>query len=399
MKLFEKGELRILWPFYLEYFIASMLFFAPAFFVVYFSKLSLSFAQIGVLLAITPLTSLLFEIPTGAFADIYGRKASVLLGYLIEGICMLSFFFLKDYYFLLAVAGLWGIGMTFSSGSKDAWIVDMINKKDKKLIPNFFNKMQIFISGGLAISGLLGVFLVGIFGIKIIWIPAMISYFISITLLSIFAKEEHKKQKTHIKGSTKTLYAQSKETIAYGYKHHVLFYYLIATFLLMLAGSLSMQVSWTPFLKNLAFPDSYFGYLWTIMAFFSMLGPMASNKFLKKGKERNFIVTSLIITILITLLILAVNNWAIALLIIALFTFFIDLRTPASQVYFHRFIPGKLRATMGSIKSMIMSIGAILGTIASGYLVDIIGARYTILLYAPIAIFAVIFYLKIKEKK
>ena len=98
MKLFSDGELKILWPFYLEYFISSLLYFMPVFMILYLSRLNFSFTQIGILLAIYPLTSLIFEIPTGAIADLYGRKFSVLFGYFIEGICMLGLFFFENYF-------------------------------------------------------------------------------------------------------------------------------------------------------------------------------------------------------------------------------------------------------------------------------------------------------------
>lgn len=52
MKLFQKDELKLLWPFYLEALISSMLFFVPAFLIVYFSNIGLTATQMGLLVAI-----------------------------------------------------------------------------------------------------------------------------------------------------------------------------------------------------------------------------------------------------------------------------------------------------------------------------------------------------------
>ena len=82
-----------------------------------------------------------------------------------------------------------------------------------------------------------------------------------------------------------------------------------------------------------------------------------------------------------------------------MFTFFWMVGRPTSEVFFHRFIPSKMRATMGSVRSMTIYVGGILGSILAGYLIDLIGARYTILLYVPALIPIIIFYLKIKEDK
>src|SRR3989344_1277986 len=85
MKFFKQGELKLLWLFYLDALISPMLFFMPAFIIIYFRNLGFSLFQISLLTMMMPLLMLLFEIPTGAIADVYGRKFSVLLGALIQG--------------------------------------------------------------------------------------------------------------------------------------------------------------------------------------------------------------------------------------------------------------------------------------------------------------------------
>lgn len=400
MKLFQKGELKILWPFYLEYFFASSLYFFPAFLVLYLSQLSFSFTQIGILVAIIPLTALIFEIPTGAIADLYGRKFSVILGYSLEGICMLFLFFAKTYFSVFFIFLLWGLGTTFSSGSKDAWIVDMINKNNKRLVHNFFTKMQVFIGFGLIISGFIGVMFVKYCGVRVIWIIGVFSYLVSILLLSTLTKKDNVKSvSVKIQGSFRKVVIQSKEAISYGYKHPVLFYYLFAALLLALIGSLVAGISWTPFLKGLGFPDSYFGYMWSGMGFFSILGPIIASKLLKKGKERNFIIISLVISAITILFVLLPQKWIFVLIILFLFSLFFSMGNPASEVYFHRFIFSKMRATMGSVRSMIVYIGGIIGMVLAGFLIDLIGARYTIVLFAPLTILVIVLYLKIKEQK
>jgi len=371
----------------------------PVFMILYLSSLKFSFTQIGILIAIAPLTALFFEIPTGAVADLYGRKFSVLLGYFIEGICMLILFFFRNYFSILFIFAIWGIGATFSSGSKDAWVVDSINKKNKKLIHNFFNKMQFFIQFGLIFSGVLGAFFVGKYGLGIIWLTTSISYFISICLLFFFTREDYLREKVNIKESFKKVFSQSKKTIFYGYNHPVLFFYLLASFLFAIAGNLNSSMTWTPFMKSLNFNDSYFGYMWSLMAFFSAIAPIASAKFLKKGKEKNFIILSLVLSAIVILLILFPQNIIFALSILLSSTFFFMAGRPALEVFFHRFIPSKMRATMGSVRSMTIYIGGILGSLVTGILIDLIGARLTIFLYLPLMIPIIILYLKIKEEK
>tara|TARA_Y100000310_G_C20675373_1_gene812738 strand:+ start:1032 stop:2243 length:1212 start_codon:yes stop_codon:yes gene_type:complete len=398
MTFFKKDELRTLWPFYLDSLISPLLFFAPAFFVVYFLGLNFSMFQIGLIFAIAPLVSLIFEIPTGAIADLYGRKFSVLLGYFLEGILWLSLFFITDYYSILLVFGLFGFAATLSSGSKEAWVIDLVNKKNKNLVKSFFHKRQSFDAFALIISGIVGAFLVKSFGVSIIFIFGFLSFLISIFFL-IFAKEYYIKKKVKIKESFKDLFKQTKKTTSYGKNHPVLYYYLIATVFFAIALTFSMGITWTPLLLELDFPEHYFGYMWSAIAFVTMISPVISHKFLKEGKEKKFIITSLLISGFLAILILFPKTWFLALIFLLSIELFVEIRRPASRIYFHRFIPSKLRATMGSINEMLSSFGGIIAVPIVGLLVDKIGARYTIMLFTPLILITILIYLKMDEER
>jgi len=123
--IFKKDELRILWPFYLHGLIYASLYLIPVFFVVYFIHVGLSIFQIGISLAVSPLLALLFEIPTGAIADLYGRKFSVMLSLFLEAIVILLIYLSNNFYYILFIMSLWGIVETLASGSDEAWVVDL----------------------------------------------------------------------------------------------------------------------------------------------------------------------------------------------------------------------------------------------------------------------------------
>jgi len=399
MKLFEKSELKLLWPFYLEYFISSALYLVPAFLMIYFLDIGFNLFQIGLIGAATQIATLIFEIPTGSFADLYGRKRSVLLGYFIEGICMLFLFFIKDFYFILLIFALWGFGATFSSGSKDAWIVDMINKKNKKLIHNFFNNQQITIGLGLVLSGLFGAITVRYFGISIIWLFSASCYLVSIILLSIFTKEIYTPKKIRISNSFKNLKIQTKKSFNYSYHHKILFYFIIALIISGVAFNFQAGISKTPLLKSLGLQEYQFGYWFSVMALLAAISPLFARKFLKRGKERKFIVITTILGAVINLFILFTFSLLLAIPVLLLSLFFYNSNTPAQEVYFHRFIPSKLRATIGSVRSMLTVLASAIALPVVGLLVDWIGPRYTIFISSLLMIPVIILYLKIKENK
>jgi len=397
MKLFEKGELKLLWPFYLTNFLASIFYLLPAFSIVYFINIGLTLTQIGFLIATMPLASLIFEIPTGAIADLYGRKFSVLLGYFLQGVVLLTIFFTKNYYFLLTIFFLSGITTTLPSGSKEAWIFDLIKKKNKKYANKYFSKIQIFQFSGLALSGILGALFVKQFGISIMWPLSALGCFIGFFIL-MFSEEIYTKKKSESKSLIK-LWKQSKTSISYSFKHPVLFYLLLSGFFMIISVVFSENLAFIPFLKDLGFPEYAFGYFSTAISLLLVMAPLFAKKLIGKRTELNFLIFATAIGSIIISLVYFVSNYFLALVIILTSTFFYGLKYPIERPYFHKFIPSKMRATIGSFESMLLSLAGLISLPLGGYLVDLIGARGVILISAVLGIPSIIAYLLIKEEK
>jgi MFS transporter, DHA3 family, tetracycline resistance protein len=66
----------------------------------------------------------LLEVPSGVVADTYSRRASVILGLLVNGISMIVVGVTHEYALLLAGSVLWGLGSALMSGAYEAWITD-----------------------------------------------------------------------------------------------------------------------------------------------------------------------------------------------------------------------------------------------------------------------------------
>ena len=70
------------------------------------------------------LATLIFEVPTGVVADTYGRKPSVVVGFLLIGAGFVLEGSIPVFSAVLAAQVVWGIGYTFISGALEAWIAD-----------------------------------------------------------------------------------------------------------------------------------------------------------------------------------------------------------------------------------------------------------------------------------
>ncbi len=72
------------------------------------------------------IVTLLFEVPTGVIADVYGRKRSVLIGGALIGMCFLVVGLIPVFWVVLAAALIEAIGNTCISGALEAWLTDEI---------------------------------------------------------------------------------------------------------------------------------------------------------------------------------------------------------------------------------------------------------------------------------
>ncbi len=92
-------------------------------------------------------SAFIFEIPTGIVADVYSRRLSIIVGWILLGLSALiqGAFPVFGAILLAQVAG--GLGYTFTSGASEAWIADEIGPE--KVGPVYMRSTQIGQIGSL----------------------------------------------------------------------------------------------------------------------------------------------------------------------------------------------------------------------------------------------------------
>lgn len=75
------------------------------------------------------LSIFLFEVPTGIVADVYSRRLSIIVGYLLMGLGFFVEGFFASFLPILLAQVIWGLGYTFTSGATQAWITDEIGEE------------------------------------------------------------------------------------------------------------------------------------------------------------------------------------------------------------------------------------------------------------------------------
>jgi DHA3 family tetracycline resistance protein-like MFS transporter len=97
-------------------------------------------------------STFLGEIPTGVVADVYSRRLSIIIGLVLIGVGFMVEGLFPTFGVILVAQVIWGIGYTFTSGAREAWIADEVG--EDRVGGVFLRAAQVGQLGALAGIGL-----------------------------------------------------------------------------------------------------------------------------------------------------------------------------------------------------------------------------------------------------
>jgi MFS family permease len=191
----------------------------------YFYRLYMSDRQIGILDGLVFGIGLLAEIPSGALADMLGRKRQLLSGLLLMSGGFLLQGFAEAYWHILAGMALFTVGMAFVSGSDDALVYDSLDAERKsnlweKVIARKFQIMHFVTIISILLGGLLYVLQ---FRLPFILagVGALVAFFVASTFKEVPAENEQNP-------SIKSYVRQNVEGMQYLFRRHMWLYAFMA---------------------------------------------------------------------------------------------------------------------------------------------------------------------------
>ncbi len=392
-----KREFKTLRIFYGLYFISGLSAVLAPFWVIYFRGIGLSFTEIGLLLAVGPIMAIIFEVPTGAIADTYGRKVSVGLAWLFAGTLFSLIFFVTDFWILFLIYAILGVTTTLQSGADEAWLVDFLKwKKKSKYMHSAFSRRDSIGAFGIILAALIGSAVVASLGLQYLWLFAGALSLSGATYIFIFGKEEFKERPSNIKKAMTETWDNTKNGFKYSRRHPVIFWLLVFTLYMSLLSF--TRLIWQPLFVDLGLSVEYLGLVFASAGIIGVIVPNLSKKFLEKVKKEKYamIVSEVIYFIIFISFYYFFNLW-MALSIFLILAIVDYLNNPLRAFYFQRHVPSKQRATIGSIGNWMSAIGAAISLVIGGYVIDIFGFQAVILILAASAIPAILILKRIRD--
>jgi predicted MFS family arabinose efflux permease len=131
----RKGDARLstdLQLFHIYRFLSTSYLFIPVL-VKFFQARGLDFTQIALLNSVYAGTAIVFEVPTGALADRFGRARAMMLGALLMALGCVVDYYGHDFWAFAVGEGLLALGMTLTSGADSAYLYDLLRSAGREL--------------------------------------------------------------------------------------------------------------------------------------------------------------------------------------------------------------------------------------------------------------------------
>lgn len=333
--------------------------------MLYYKDSGLTNEQSFQLKAFYSITIVLFEIPSGYLADLWGRKKTLILGAVLGTIGFAIYSFNTGYiYFLMAEITL-GIGQSFISGSDSAMLYDTLKFSGKSKEYTRFEGLNTAIGNiAEASSALLGGFLAQISiilpfqiqtGVAFLAIPA------AITLI------EPKVVLAHTKKQTSSIIKILVSTLKTN--RPLLFQVLFSSFV----GCATLTMAWLYQLYLKEDLGVSFATIGIIAAVLNIVIGIISVYAYKIESRLGIKKSILLLTVLIplTFILTGIVNSYYSIAVVLIFYTLRGYATPVLKDYINRYTNSNIRATVLSIRSFtIRLIFALVGPFA-GKLADI----------------------------
>lgn len=352
---------RLIAPFVFSMWLTvSMLYFATE-----ISSNPLKLASLGVVLE---LATLLFEIPTGIVADVYSRKWSIVIGYIIWGIGYLIQGLIPVYNVVLVSQLIWGLGFTFVSGAPEAWLVDELDGEDAT--PIFIRGTQV---GQISsILGIIGATLIGTIHVSLPIVIGGIGTIILALILALIMPENGFKPGQRSRQGMFTTFFDSI---------HIVRKQLVLRSVILIGIIIGLSVGgfdalYTPhIIQNFILPTFepviWFGIIFSGVMFLTIIALEIVKRYMERKPD---FPVSLILawfavgTVIGNLVFVWTGNFYLALSAYWLSQTLRNATKPLFMAWINRYAPSEVRATIISMYWQSNAFGQIIGTPIIGFI-------------------------------
>jgi len=350
-------------------------------FIIFFLAKGLNYTEIMIMGVITAVFQIVLEVPSGIYADYFGRKNCMAIAAVCRAV-NLGIFIFADHFITFAISSaIFGATIAFASGSTSAFIYDTLKQIKKE---HQFKKIEGKAFSYSLIAMGIGSFFGGLIAEKSLLIPLILTVIANIIAIIVaFSLEEPNQRK---KSSDTDYFSHLKDATSFTLKHPKVKWFVLFSGLMMGAMIISHKFV-QPYLQLNGIALSYFGALYLIWLVTSaLIAKMAGG--IEEQLEEN---KSLILIVVILGLQFLIMGWNVSLFgVLAIFLgqFTWGFLRPVIGDYINRHVESHHRATVLSLEGFMQSVFIIALGPLFGYLADYFSIAYALFIEGIVVLIA-----------
>lgn len=362
---------------------------APAFFYATYQLFLLSkgldYLQINLINAFFMAARFAFEMPTGIFADLLGRKRSVQIGLSALSVSFVAYYLADTFWYFVLAEVIGAFGSTCVSGAFKAWFVD-----ERKRAGGNGDNVVVFSQGGQLkyLAMIIGSAIGAQFGAVDLAYPWLLSaafMALALAVATLAMKEWREPAAGPRRVTFKPVIKIIRDSVKYGLKHRGVMQ-LVCLSSIMMFVAMPFNMMWPVVFKGFGLRVDQLGLVMAAISGCLWLGARLAPRFSRSIKQEfHALIFSQILT--------ACSMLIASLMLGGLTTFIFFLAHEAGRGMFEplndtllnqRIENDSCRATILSFESMLGNSGAVLGLITSGYVAKNFGVGLAWLMSAVV---------------
>jgi len=338
----------------------------------------LDLLQINLVLATYLIAAFLFEVPTGAIADLVGRRLSFLLSCGLRAAAFALYAFAHGFADCLVAEFIDAIGTTLASGALDAWAIDgMRTEGNTRASDRFFARAQMLARTLMIAGGLAGGYLAQR-RMELTWFAGTAVFTatgLAAALLMREASGVTPQPRPRWADMHRSVFFTVHEALTIVRGHPVLLL-LCAVTLTASFGIMPIHMLWQPRVQALTGEGVWFmGWVWALLSVASIVGSALMPRLLGRfGRATVLTAASLWRGAMLAVAGIASSIYP-ALIGLMLQEMGFGLSEPLLQAWMNEHIGAERRATVLSVRAMSFTLGGGTGLVCIGLVARDFGAQ------------------------
>lgn len=329
----------------------------------------IDFSQVAIVQAVGLVTSVITEVPTGAIADLLGKKKTLILSFLFTGTGEFIIAFFPGFPTLVIAFIILNTGYSLYSGTMDAFMYDtLVSEKREKEYARVLSRSSAIISVAIAFASIVGGFMYKWWMILPFLATGVMKFF---GFLVTFFIDEPKVDTE--KFSIKNFLTQNKLGFA-----HLFNKKMFQTTLLLITFGAFYTVAYELLddisVVSYGYKSVGMGFLYGIVTFIGIPSALLYEKFAKKFNTYTLLAGGALVIILNYIFSPWINVYIWTALFLIRVTYS-PIRNNAISEIINRNTPSKIRATTISTNELLRKIPFVFFAGVMGEIIDLHGAK------------------------